>query len=140
MDKLIGKGIRFRCLKGCSRCCRGQGYVWINPSEADLIADFLGIGVEIFLGKYTKECDGHITLKDDASHEQCIFLDSEGRCPIYEVRPVQCRTYPFWKSVFKDRESMNYEFLECPGLGTGKLFAKEKILDLFKQTEDIFGD
>jgi Fe-S-cluster containining protein len=29
--------------------------------------------------------------------DQCIFLDADGKkCTIYEARPTQCRTYPYW--------------------------------------------
>ncbi len=32
----------------------------------------------------------------------CIFLDrSSNKCGIYDVRPVQCRTYPFWPSLLE---------------------------------------
>jgi Fe-S-cluster containining protein len=27
---------------------------------------------------------------------RCIFLDDDGKCVIYEIRPNVCRMYPFW--------------------------------------------
>lgn len=37
--------------------------------------------------------------------DQCIFLAEDGkRCTIYEVRPVQCRTYPYWTHLISSKE------------------------------------
>ncbi|MHA1726291.1 MAG: YkgJ family cysteine cluster protein, partial [Promethearchaeota archaeon] len=55
------------------------------------------------------------------------FLNDDYTCAIYEARPIQCKTYPFWTSIFKDRGSLNYEKLHCPGFGHGKFYTKEEI-------------
>ena len=52
--------------------------------------------------------------KDDANASVqstcCVFLDQETNyCRIYEARPVQCRTYPFWPSILKSQEAWNAE-------------------------------
>eukprot|EP00613_Pedinella_sp_CCMP2098_P066871 CAMPEP_0171980084 /NCGR_PEP_ID=MMETSP0993-20121228/259757_1 /TAXON_ID=483369 /ORGANISM="non described non described, Strain CCMP2098" /LENGTH=393 /DNA_ID=CAMNT_0012632261 /DNA_START=51 /DNA_END=1232 /DNA_ORIENTATION=- len=39
----------------------------------------------------------------------CVFLDPLGKCSIYEVRPLQCRTYPFWPSLLEDAEAWSAE-------------------------------
>ena len=39
----------------------------------------------------------------------CIFLDPAGQCTIYDARPVQCRTYPFWPSLLDSLEDWNDE-------------------------------
>ncbi len=39
----------------------------------------------------------------------CIFLTPSGSCSIYDVRPVQCSTYPFWPSLLKSKETWNEE-------------------------------
>ncbi|MBW2259743.1 MAG: YkgJ family cysteine cluster protein [Deltaproteobacteria bacterium] len=43
----------------------------------------------------------------------CLFFDEKNRrCSIYDVRPTQCRTFPFWE-YFRDNPD---EILkECPG-------------------------
>ena len=43
--------------------------------------------------------------KDDA----CIFLNPIGQCSIYDVRPIQCRTYPFWPSILKNKQTWEDE-------------------------------
>jgi len=39
----------------------------------------------------------------------CVFLDPFGQCSIYDVRPVQCRTYPFWPSLLESKEDWDNE-------------------------------
>lgn len=39
----------------------------------------------------------------------CVFLDPRGQCSIYAVRPVQCRTYPFWPSLVDAQEDWDDE-------------------------------
>jgi len=60
----------------------------------------LGLSLEAFNETYTEnrlDKNGQ-TLKSIKQHEtkkQCTFLDGN-RCSIYEARPTQCKTYPFW--------------------------------------------
>lgn len=44
-----------------------------------------------------------------SSSAGCVFLDPFGKCSIYPVRPIQCRTYPFWPSLLEDRETWESE-------------------------------
>jgi Fe-S-cluster containining protein len=39
----------------------------------------------------------------------CVFLNPLGQCSIYDVRPVQCSTYPFWPSLLASREEWEDE-------------------------------
>ena len=40
----------------------------------------------------------------------CVFLEKEtNHCQIYEARPTQCRTYPFWPSIMKAPDAWNDE-------------------------------
>jgi len=43
--------------------------------------------------------------KDDG----CTFLNPIGQCSIYDVRPIQCRTYPFWPSIVKNKQTWEDE-------------------------------
>lgn len=40
----------------------------------------------------------------------CVFLEPDGKqCSIYEARPVQCRTYPFWPTIMESMQSWDSE-------------------------------
>eukprot|EP00536_Pseudo-nitzschia_multiseries_P007499 jgi/Psemu1/18089/gm1.18089_g len=46
----------------------------------------------------------------------CVFLDREtNRCGIYEVRPVQCSTYPFWSNMLESERHWNDEVRRVGG-------------------------
>ena len=98
-------------------CCIGEsGYIWVTPVELTAIANFLGISKEQFIATYLFKVGYRFSLLEkqyDQGHA-CTFFDLEHRqCTIYEVRPSQCRTFPFW-----DYFKTHYEELEteCPGI------------------------
>ena len=39
----------------------------------------------------------------------CVFLSKEGQCGIYEARPIQCSTYPWWPSLLESEEAWEDE-------------------------------
>ncbi len=99
------------------RCCTGEsGYIWCNVSEMQEMAKHLGLEFSEFTSKYIKKVGYKYSLvekKVDDSYE-CIFFDSKlKRCSIYEVRPKQCRTFPFWDSFKNDIDEV---VKECPGI------------------------
>jgi len=56
------------------------------------LADFLGISENEFTDKYlSKDESGEYLLK----HKPCCFLETDGKCGIYEFRPENCRDFPF---------------------------------------------
>ena len=42
------------------------------------------------------------------------------KCSVYNARPTQCRTWPFWKENMKAKTWNNYIVNFCPGIGKGK--------------------
>ena len=50
----------------------------------------------------------------------CRFLDEKNGCTIYPVRPMQCRTFPFWASHFDSPEDLEFLKADCPGVRSGR--------------------
>jgi Fe-S-cluster containining protein len=122
------KGLYFKCLK-CSKCCGGfPGYVWINDKEIEKIANFLNLSKSNFLKKYTRQINGFISLKENLINYDCCFLKDK-KCIIYEVRPTQCKEFPFWKNNLKSFFSWQSLKDYCPGIDNkkGKFFSFEEI-------------
>jgi uncharacterized protein len=76
----------------CANCCRT-----LQPSfsdeEIDRIADYLGKSREEFIAAY-------LELDNEKKQYQtrttpCPLLGEDGRCTVYEVRPRECRDYPY---------------------------------------------
>ncbi len=122
-------GLRFKCT-GCGDCCTGgPGYVWVNQHEIDALARRLGMESEAFEKQYVTQVGVRRTLKE-LRHRgyDCVFLHPESRrCTVYEDRPRQCRTWPFWDSNLKSADAWEAACEACPGAGKGKLYSIELI-------------
>jgi uncharacterized protein len=123
------EGLRFTCT-GCGDCCTGApGYVWVNQQEIDALAARLNMPVEAFEKKYVRQVGVRRTLKERKNYD-CIFLDGQSRrCTVYEDRPRQCRTWPFWDSNLKSPAAWQAACEACPGSGEGKLYSIELIAE-----------
>jgi len=129
-------GLRFSCTQ-CGDCCSGSpGYVGFTAAEARAIAEKIGVSVETFMTEYTRDTAQGRSIKDlrlaGAKGYDCVFLDREtapgkARCSVYEVRPMQCRTWPFWGSNLVSRDEWNESGKNCPGLNTGPLHSTEHV-------------
>jgi Fe-S-cluster containining protein len=119
-------GLRFTCTR-CGKCCTGEpGFVWVNDEEVQAIAERLELSLEEVQGRFTRMLHGRRTLKEKLNND-CIFYDSESGCTIYEIRPRQCRTWPFWESNLKSQETWDRTEQVCPGSGEGELIPLEEI-------------
>jgi len=128
-------GLRFKCTQ-CGECCRGSpGYVWLSRNDIFSIARYLNISEEFFLEMYCMPVSTQYgisySLKEKNDYA-CIFLD-KASCSIYPVRPVQCRTYPFWDDILKNEQSWNDEAQWCPGINADQHVLPEAIKDAIIQ-------
>lgn len=136
-------GLSFQCTL-CGNCCTGgPGYVWISDEEIDLLAAHLKLSREETLKKYCRKLHGKISLKesrDENGEYPCVFLTDLGNgkrgCGIYPVRPLQCRTWPFWEGNLISKKSWTAVGKKtCPGLNTGRKFSLTQIVALRDATE-----
>jgi Fe-S-cluster containining protein len=99
-------------------CCRGEsGYVWVKKDEIAAIADFLGMQSEEFIEQALKKVGYRYTIKEVVrqGEHMCLFFDPQKGCEIYEVRPRQCREYPFWER-YKEKKNIHEVCAQCPGI------------------------
>lgn len=120
-------GLRFECT-GCGGCCSGDpGYVWVDDDEIAGMAALMRISVESFEHRFVRTEAGQKSLVEYPDGD-CIFLEPDSRrCSIYEARPVQCRTWPFWNSNLRTPGDWKQTCRDCPGSGVGKLYSWEEI-------------
>lgn len=120
-------GLKFSC-SGCGDCCTGApGFVWIDQSESQAMADAVGLAQEEFEDQYTRKIGARRSLKE-FSNGDCVFFDNQTRkCEVYDARPRQCKTWPFWDSNLRTPEDWERTCEECPGSGTGKLHQLNEI-------------
>ena len=112
------KGLPFKCT-GCGKCCTGvSGCVWVNEEEVKSICEHLDVPFEDFCRDYLDIVDGRWSLKEIKITKDCydcIFLN-EKKCMIYSVRPVQCRTYPWWPMNLESEQRWQETAKECEGI------------------------
>jgi len=121
-------GLRFECTQ-CGNCCTGApGYVWVNQAEIEGIAAEVGeVDVEAFEDVYVRKVGIRRSLREFPNGD-CVFFDNEKRtCTVYNARPRQCRTWPFWESNLKSPQAWAETCEVCPGSGSGKLYQIERI-------------
>ena len=118
-------GLRFSCTQ-CGKCCSGApGYVWVTKDEIDRIAAFLGRPGKGLTKKHLRQVGIRYSLTEYASTGACCFLerpDGQVGCAVYSVRPVQCRTWPFWDLNLSSSDAWISASLGCPGMNQGKYY------------------
>ncbi|MBN1489861.1 MAG: YkgJ family cysteine cluster protein [Phycisphaerae bacterium] len=119
--KWYREGLRFECTQ-CGNCCSGApGYVWLSREETTKIAAFLGIERDRFTREYTRRVGFKVSLIEKRDLD-CIFLkraDGLTSCKIHPVRPLQCRTWPFWTYNLRSAKVWAETAENCPGMNCG---------------------
>lgn len=105
------------CAKCGGKCCTGEsGNIFINNEEINLLSDYLKLDKKQFMEQFIKKVGLRYSLKE-VEFEQgyaCVFFDQIKRnCSIYELRPKQCKTFPFWKYFKYHKEELQKE---CIGI------------------------
>jgi len=115
-------GLSFTCTQ-CGNCCSGApGYVYVTAEERERIAEFLGRSVEELKPDYVRRAGLRHSLTERPNGD-CVFLQNQGGkriCGIYPVRPLQCRTWPFWNNNLKSQETWAEAASTCPGMNNGR--------------------
>jgi Fe-S-cluster containining protein len=119
--KWFGEGLRFECQQ-CKTCCKNfllngkrVAHVFLKDDE---FTNFEYSNLEVVKPK-------SIVLKVK-SNGDCIYLGSNG-CTVYDKRPEQCRTYPFWSDLMNNKKQWKFLGKSCHGIGKGRLYSLEEI-------------
>lgn len=137
-DCFYREGLRFECTR-CSRCCRfDPGFVFLSYHDLDRLQKKTGMERAAFLEKYCRAVyvNGvyRLSLKEKDNYD-CIFW-RDGGCTVYDARPLQCSTYPFWEDNLRDAESWNRLEESCPGINKGQLHPREEIDRLLRMRKE----
>ena len=119
--------LRFKCTE-CGECCRGNDdhYIAMSKTEARRIQQHLAITENWFRRRYVTHLTRD-TLTARMRNGQCSFLDKNGHCRIYRLRPVQCRTYPYWPEILLNQQTWNKEARYCEGINNGAIVPSKEI-------------
>ena len=130
-EPFYSKGLCFECQQ-CSYCCRNEpGYVFLSEEDMSALLKKTGLGRAEFIQRYCKIADlgveKRISIKEKPNND-CIFWEDSG-CAVYEARPFQCRSYPFWPMIVENSKAWENEKKYCPGIDKGMSHTREEIED-----------
>lgn len=128
-DEFYSDGLRFHCTR-CSMCCRfDTGYVFLSDSDLRRLVAGLGESKETVSEVYCKRVDlgfvSRLSLREQPNKDCVFWID--GECSVYEHRPLQCRSYPFWPAHLGSRAEWDEVERECPGVNIGGRHSADQI-------------
>ena len=107
-------GLKFKCT-GCGACCSKEpGYVFLSEEDISRLSGPLGLERATFLKTYTRLVHGRYSLLEKPNYD-CIFLQNN-RCTLYQARPKQCRTFPFWQENLVSKAAWEAAGKSCEGI------------------------
>lgn len=123
-------GLQFSCTE-CGNCCTGPpGYVWVCDTEITLISQYLGRSDNRLAPEQLRRIGARYSLTERPNGD-CVFLqhlpNGQRICQVYPVRPLQCRTWPFWNSNLQSERTWQEAGRMCPGIDHGQLHSFEEI-------------
>jgi Fe-S-cluster containining protein len=120
-NPFYNNGLQFECTR-CSYCCRyTPGYVFLSHNDLAILQQSFHVPESEFIEKYCRIVTMHDKIKlsfKEKENFDCIFFEKTG-CAIYEYRPLQCQSYPFWDSNLDSHKSWTGLIASCPGIGKG---------------------
>lgn len=107
-----------KCAMCDGNCCIGEsGYIWITKQEIENLTKHLNITIDELAQKFIFKVGYKFSIREkliSKNNYACVFFDlTKKQCSIYEVRPSQCRTFPFWEYFKNNIEEVKEE---CPAI------------------------
>jgi len=102
--------------------------------EAQALAARMGVTLERFMHEYTHDTPAGPSLREVQGEFglDCVFLDrttmpGKALCGVYQDRPSQCRTWPFWDGNLRSEADWKRAGRTCPGLNNGTQYTPLQI-------------
>jgi len=91
------------CVEECGgACCAGGAF--LRPADTDRLAE---LGHEDVVA-----ADAPRTRTD--ADGNCVLLDDDGRCRVYEERPLDCRLFPLGFELDDEAQLVHIVLVGCP--------------------------
>ncbi len=106
----------------------------VSRMEISEMSQAFHMGVDLFIQQFCHPDSNGYRLKEQED-DACIFL-KDNRCMIYDARPLQCRTFPFWRENMKSHYRWKQLRQICSGIDKGKLFHLNEIQQLLNMQKN----
>jgi Fe-S-cluster containining protein len=112
--------------------------VFLSEKDLTKLASELKMDNDSFLSVYCRWAERGqgvelLSLKEKSNYD-CIFWNSG--CTVYQSRPLQCRTFPFWESVLCSAKAWESAAISCPGINSGQLRSFEEIKECLQARKE----
>ena len=101
----------------------------MTATDLQNLVEGLGLAAGDVVTRYCRLVDvggGRQVSLAEQENLDCVFW-RDGSCVVYEYRPVQCRTFPFWSHNLESRADWDRVAAACPGTGIGELHSVTEI-------------
>jgi Fe-S-cluster containining protein len=94
----------------------------LSESEAGALAARLELDAAVFRARFTRTVwrDGVARFSLIEKAGDCVFWRAGEGCAVYDQRPRQCRTWPFWRRVVASPGDWAKAAADCPGMNRGE--------------------
>jgi len=102
---------------GCGECCRFCNPIVLIEEECKDIAKYARRDLKEFKDKYFQKINNSWAIKK-REEDYCPFYEKNCGCVIYDVRPENCRKFPYLSSDIIESFEKNKSFPQienCPG-------------------------
>jgi len=105
----------FNCHR-CGNCCRiGHGHVWVKAEDVQVMADTKQMTSAAFVERFLYSKDSKLSVREEANGA-CSLLDSTNCCSVYDCRPEQCSSFPYWPQLSTQGPALDMASAYCPGI------------------------
>lgn len=82
--------------------------------------------LQTFRDRCLRKVGHRYTIRERANGDCTLLRRGEG-CQAYDIRPTQCRTFPFWEENVASPQAWSEMAADCPGMDKGRLFTQQEI-------------
>ncbi len=107
--------------------------MWVTDLEIKQMAERLGLLCDEFVRAYVRTVGLRRSLRELPGGDCVLWGGKERGCLVHAVRPIQCRTFPFWHEHLRSQRSWENLARSCPGVNKGKLHTLKRIEGLLKR-------
>lgn len=91
-----------------------------------MMAGAMGVSTAAFTRRFLYPFQAAYSIRETADG-RCAFFEASG-CRIYDQRPLQCRTWPFWLQNLRSAAQWEKTRRACPGIGRGPVIDRAAIM------------
>ena len=115
--------------------------MFLSEKDLSCLAEGFGMDYTVFIQTWCRWVPyvpgrERLSLREKPNLD-CVFWSAGGTggCSVYENRPLQCRTFPFWDLVLSSHWAWERAGRDCPGINSGRLHTGEEIDGFLGQME-----